>query len=55
MKKKTPKPKFRNYTIGQLVNLLEGKERHKPEVCYIFSNGEQKVETDRTNSGIYEK
>ena len=55
MAKDTPKPKFREYPFGSLVNLLEGKERNKPEVCYIFSNGVKKVETDRTSAGIYEK
>lgn len=50
-----PKPKFREYSIEQLVNTLEGKERNKPEVCYVFSNGEQKVDTDRTTNGIYRR
>ena len=52
---KKPTPKFRQYSIGQIVNDLEGKQRNKPEVCYQFSNGVQKVDTDRTDSGVYEK
>jgi hypothetical protein len=52
---KTPQPRFREYTQDELVNKLEGKERNKPEVCYEFSSGSTKVDTDRTNSGIYER
>lgn len=54
-KSKTPKPKFREYSIGQLTRELEGKNMNKPEVCYEFSNGNEKVDTDRTDSGVYEK
>lgn len=54
-KQNTQKPKFRTYSMDYLVNKLEGKERNKPEVCYIFSNGEEKVDTDRTDSGVYER
>lgn len=52
---RTPKPRFRHYSMDQLVQKLEGKNRNKPEVCYRFSNGEEKVDTDRTNSGVYER
>ena len=52
---KTPKPKFRKYSIAQIVRELEGKNMNKPEVCYEFSDGSKKVDTDRTNSGVYER
>lgn len=52
---KTPKPKFRYYTIAQLARELEGKDMNKPEVCYIFSDGNTKVDTDRTESGVYRR
>lgn len=55
MANETPKPKFRTYSIDYLVNILEGKNRNKPEVCYEFSNGVKKVDTDRTSSGVYKK
>lgn len=29
-------------------------DHYKPDVVYEFSNGEKKVSTDRTDSGIYE-
>lgn len=51
----TPKPKFRTYTIGGLVRQLEGEEFNKPQVCYEFSSGEKKVETDRTENGYYRR
>lgn len=51
----TPKPKYRTYTQGGLVRALEAEEFSKPQVCYEFSSGEKKVETDRTNNGIYER
>ena len=54
-KHKRPPPKFREYSIGQLVRELEGKNLNKPEVCYEFSSGEKKVDTDRTSSGVYER
>ena len=51
----TPEPRFRKYTQDELVQQLEGKNRNKPVVCYEFSNGETKVDTDRTSSGVYER
>ena len=54
-KHKTPTPKFRQYNMSSLVQSVEKQNRNKPEVCYEFSNGDQKVDTDRTNSGIYER
>lgn len=29
-------------------------EMEKPEVVYKFSNGKEKISTDRTDSGVYE-
>jgi len=54
-KKTVPKPVFRVYTIGGLVRQLEGEEYSKPQVCYEFSSGETKVDTDRTDNGIYKR
>jgi len=51
----TEPPTFREYTIGGLVAKLEGKEQRKPQVCYEFSGGAKKYDTDQTSSGIYEK
>ncbi len=53
--KAPPRPKYRTYTIGGLVRQLEGEEFSKPQVCYEFSNGEKKVETDRTENGYYRR
>lgn len=50
-----PKPKFRYYSIAQLVREHEGKNMNKPEVCYEFSDGSKKVDTDRTESGVYKR
>lgn len=52
---KTPLPRFREYSQQYLVQQMEGKNLNKPEVCYIFSNGVTKVDTDRTSSGVYER
>ena len=51
----TPPPKFRTYSIGGLVRGLEKDELNKPQVCYEFSNGETKVDTDRTENGFYKR
>lgn len=51
----TPKPKTRTYTIGGLVRAVEGAEFSKPQVCYEFSDGNRKVETDRTQNGFYKR
>lgn len=51
----TPKPKFRTYSIGGLVRALEKEDYNKPQVCYEFSNGETKVDTDRTENGFYRR
>lgn len=51
--RKTPSPHTREYTIGGLVKAMEGKDMNKPQPAYVFSNGVTKVDTDRTDSGIY--
>lgn len=53
--KAPPAPRFRTYTQGGLVRALEKEEYNKPQVCYEFSNGETKVDTDRTENGIYKR
>ena len=50
-----PKPKFRTYSIGGLVRSLEKEDFSKPQSAYEFSNGEKKVDTDRTTSGFYSR
>ena len=51
----TPKPHYQTYTIGGLVRRIEKEEFSKPQTTYVFSNGATKVETDRTESGIYKR
>lgn len=41
--------------MAQLVREQEGKNMNKPEVCYEFSDGNKKLDTDRTESGVYRR
>jgi hypothetical protein len=49
-----PKPKFRTDDQRSRVLKLDPLFE-KPEVVYRFSNGAEKVSTDRTQSGVYRR
>lgn len=48
-----PQVQTRQFTIKEMADRADGKDRNKPEVVYEFSNGRKFESTDATESGIY--
>ncbi len=51
----TQKPTFRKYSVTGLVKQVEGSNYNHPGTAYRFSNGKEKLHTDRTENGFYKR